>query len=127
MNLELLTFLLYVIFATSTTVFVGWVLYKNGAVFLRRIFQSIPHVVEPVNKLLLLGFYLINIGFVLVFFTQQSTAIQTALDVLDFLSCKLGTVYLILGGMHLFNLLIFMVIEKRLSSSTMAILSNPDT
>ncbi len=114
MNLELLTFLLYIFIAANTTIFVGQALYKNGAVFLERIFQSLPHVVGPVNKLLLLGFYLVNLGFVLAFFTQKTGNVGTALECLEFLSSKLGIVYLLLGGMHSFNLLIFVVIEKRL-------------
>lgn len=114
MDLEIIIFIVYLLIATSTTIIVGQTLYTNGAVFLERIFRSSLHVVQPLNKMLLVGFYLMNIGFVLAFFTQKSTAIHSIGGGLEFLSTKLGIVYMVLGGMHLFNLFLFMTIEKRL-------------
>jgi len=115
MNLEIATFLLYLIIAASTTIIVGQSLYRNGVAFLERIFMSTPHIVQPLNKMLLVGFYLVNLGSVLAFFTQKTTAIYSAGDCIEFLSTKLGIVYLLLGGMHLFNLLLFVAIEKRIN------------
>ena len=118
MNLEILTFLLYLTIAGNTTILLGQALFKNGAVFLTRIFQSTPHLVDPINKLLLVGFYLINLGLVLAFFTQKTTVISDYAQSLEFLSNKLGIVYLLLGGMHIFNLLVFITIEKRINSAS---------
>ncbi len=118
LDLELLTFILYVFIAANTTIFVGQTLYNNGYFFLERIFRSVPHLVHPINKLLLLGFYLVNLGFVLVFFTLKTEANTSLLQCLEFLSVKLGIVYLILGAMHLFNLTVFILVEKHLTKKS---------
>ena len=118
MNLEFITFVLYLTIAASTTIIVGQSLYRNGAVFLERIFRSSPQIVQPLNKMLLVGFYLMNLGFVLAFFTQKTAAILSIGACVEFLSTKLGIVYLLLGVMHLFNLFLFITIEKRLNKET---------
>ena len=115
MNLNTLTFILYVLIAANTTIFVGRALYVNGEVFLERIFASMPKVIKPLNKILLIGFYLINLGFILAFFSQKNDIVSGA-QCLNFLTTKLGIVYLLLGTMHLFNILVFMEIESRINS-----------
>ncbi len=116
MNLSLISFVLYLIVAGNTTFFLGRSLYTNGEYFLVSIFVSKPEIVQPLNKVLLAGFYLINLGFVLLFFTQQRN-ISGFISCLEFLSEKLGMVYLILGSMHLFNILLFITIEKKYTNS----------
>ena len=118
MDWELITFILYVVIAASTTIIVGQTLYNNGYYFLKRIFRTVPHLVHPINKLLLVGFYLVNLGFVLVFFTLKTVSITSVLQSLEFLSIKLGTVYLILGIMHCFNITVFIIIEKHLTKKS---------
>jgi len=118
MNWELITFICYSLTATSTTILLGQVLYHNGAVFLERIFISKAHLVGSINKLLLLSFYLVNLGFVFVFFSQKPQILD-GLTCFEFLASKLGMVYLVLGAMHLFNLLSFVLIEQYLSKKVL--------
>lgn len=75
-----------------------------------------PRVIKPLNKILLLGFYLINLGFILAFFSQKND-IASGIQCLNFLTTKLGIVYLLLGTMHLFNVLVFMEIENKINSA----------
>jgi hypothetical protein len=110
MELNLLTFLLYLLVAVNTTYFLGKSLYTHGEVFLDSIFVK-SEIVKPLNKVLLMGFYLINIGFVLIFFTQGHE-INSLKESIEILADKLGIVYLVLGGMHLFNVLLFIHLEK---------------
>ena len=111
MNLSLICFVLYLVVAGNTTYFLGRSLYSNGEYFLVAIFASRHAIVQPLNKVLLAGFYLVNVGFVLLFFTQRND-LSGFLPCLEFLSEKLGMVYLVLGSMHIFNILLFMTIEK---------------
>lgn len=116
MNMELLNFVLYLLIASGTTLLLGQQLYDNGEVFLGQIFKSATHLIVPVNKLLLVGFYLVNLGMVFVFFTQKDAPVRSLLQLIEFLSTKLGIVYLVLGSMHFFNLLVFKIIEKKLNN-----------
>lgn len=113
MSLDYLTFILYALIAVSATILLGRILYMNGVFFLARIFRTQPNWVFPINTLLLIGFYLVNLGFVFVCFSQKQE-ITTFLQVLEFLSTRLGTVYFLLGGMHLFNILVLIIIERNL-------------
>jgi len=123
MNLDYLTFILYTVIAVSTTMLLGRILYRNGVFFLARIFRTQPNWVFPINTLLLIGFYLVNLGFVFVYFSQKQD-ITTSLQVIEFLSTRLGTGYLLLGSMHLFNILVLIIIERNLEGSSTSIVSS---
>jgi cytochrome c biogenesis protein CcdA len=61
---------------------------------------------DSINHLLVVGFYLVNIGFVTLAlkYGAKATDAQTALEIL---STKVGLVLVVLGAMHFFNLLVF--------------------
>ena len=58
------TYLAYVTVSLAITVWVGRSLHGNGRIFLVENFQGRERLADSVNHLLLVGFYLINIGFV---------------------------------------------------------------
>ena len=63
MNYIILTYLLYLVITISLTVWVARTLFKNGAIFLIDIFHGNKELADSVNNLLLVGFYLVNIGY----------------------------------------------------------------
>ena len=67
---------------------------------------------DSINHLLVVGFYLINIGFVTLALKYGDKAVdaQTALEIL---SSKVGFVLVVLGAMHFFNLLVFSKMRRR--------------
>lgn len=61
---------------------------------------------DAVNHLLVVGFYLINVGFIA--FTLRCGDKPTDLQsMIELLSTKLGVVLLVLGAMHFFNMFNF--------------------
>jgi len=58
------TYLVYVAVSIAVTIWVGGSLHRNGRVFLVANFHAQEKLADSVNHLLLVGFYLINIGFV---------------------------------------------------------------
>jgi hypothetical protein len=64
MNETVITYTLYLILAVSMTVWVARTLHKNGRIFLVDCFHGNTDLADSVNHLLLVGFYLMNIGFV---------------------------------------------------------------
>jgi hypothetical protein len=81
---------------------VGQTLYRNGAVFLRDVFEGEDRV-NAVNRLLLVGFYLVNVGFVLLT-SSIGTGATTVAEGAQNLTMKLGAVAMLLGVMHVVNL-----------------------
>jgi hypothetical protein len=75
-------------------------------VFLVDVFHGNEKLADAVNHLPVVGFYLINLGFVsLVLMTGGELA--TVREVVELLSRKLGLILLILGFLHLFNIFVF--------------------
>ena len=118
MNATITTYALYLILAIAMTIWVARTLHKNGRIFLVECFQGNTELADSVNHLLVVGFYLINIGFVSLYLKTRET-IDGAQGVFEVLSGKMGIVLLALGVMHFFNLLIFARLRKRGQLATM--------
>lgn len=112
MNETTLSYALYLALAIAMTIWVARTLHKNGRIFLVECFHGNTELADSVNHLLVVGFYLINIGFVSLYL-KTTEKIVGAQGVFEALSGKMGVVLLVLGGMHFFNLLVFARMRKR--------------
>jgi hypothetical protein len=121
-----ITYAVYLLISINLTIWVARTLHKRGAIFLVDAFHGHAELAASVNHLLVVGFYLINIGFV-------SLALKTGADIgnpraaIELLSDKLGYVMLILGGMHFFNLFVFSRIRSRANAGPRRPPFNPGT
>jgi hypothetical protein len=106
------TYLVYVAVSVILTVWVAQTLHKNGRVFLVEVFGGNESLADSVNHLLVVGFYLINFGYVSLAL-KMSVYPENAAMSIEALSWKIGLVLLVLGGMHFFNLLLFNRIHRR--------------
>ena len=112
MNHHILTYLTYLPFSILLTIWVGKTLFKNGRPFLLDIFHGDTVLADAVNKLLLVGFYLINIGYAVITLRVLSS-IDNPQEMIETLSKKIGAIILILGAMHFFNLYVLYKMRKR--------------
>ena len=115
MTIGLSTYLIYLALSIALTVWVGRTLHKNGRVFLVDVFHGNEALADSVNHLLVVGFYLINFGYVSLAL-KLGYIIETAEQSVEALSVKIGMVLLVLGGMHLFNLFVFSRMRRRTNS-----------
>lgn len=104
----------YIIFLAAIsfiTVKVGWVFYKNGEVYIKMLLPNEIHLVQSINKLLLVGYYLLNLGYaaVTLSFWEQ---IMTITQLCSVLFLKTGTIILFLALMHYFNLFWLLVYSR---------------
>ena len=114
MTIEITTYLLYLSISIALTIWVGRTLFKNGRVFLVDVFHGNESLADSVNHLLVVGFYLINFGYVSLAL-KLGYDVATAREGIEALSVKVGMVLLVLGAMHFFNLLIFSRMRRRAS------------
>ena len=112
MNIEIATYLLYLTISIALTIWVAHTLHKNGRIFLVDVFHGNEPLADSVNHLLVVGFYLINLGYVSLAL-KLGYEIASAKESIEALSVKVGTVLLVLGGMHFFNLFIFSRMRRR--------------
>jgi hypothetical protein len=101
----------YAVISVGLTVWLARTLFRNGAVFLEEVFADQPRMAEAVNRLLVVGFYLLNLGYASLLL--KANASTTAVEAVEVLSSKLGFLLLSLGGMHFANLLVFHRIRRR--------------
>lgn len=102
----------YLVLSIGLTIWVARTLAKNGRVFLVDMFLGHTELADSVNHLLVVGFYLINIGYVTLAlkYGDKPTDLPSAIETL---STKVGLVLLVLGVMHFFNLYIFSRMRRR--------------
>ncbi len=112
MNATVTTYGLYLIIALPLTIWVARNLFNNGRIFLVECFHGNEALADSVNRLLVVGFYLINFGFVALYL-RVAEEVQQVRGIFEALSAKLGVVLLVLGAMHFFNLLVFTRMRKR--------------
>jgi len=106
------TYLTYLAISVALTVWVAKTLHRNGRIFLVDAFGGNEALADSVNHLLVVGFYLINVGYVALALKEDRTP-QNLQGVLETLSGKVGVVLLVLGAMHFFNLLVFSRMRKK--------------
>jgi hypothetical protein len=112
MNIVVSTYLVYLAISIALTIWVAHTLHKHGRIFLVDVFHGNEALADSVNHLLVVGFYLINFGYV-------SLALKLGYDItsaqqgIEALSVKIGMVLIVLGGMHFFNLFVFSRMRKR--------------
>ena len=112
MNYLVITYLLYLAISIALTVWVARTLHRNGRIFLVDAFQGNEPLADSINHLLVVGFYLINVGFVTLALKYGDRA-EDLQQLVEVLSTKVGLVLLILGAMHFFNLIAFGRIRRR--------------
>src|ERR1700681_2686719 len=105
------TYLAYLAISLALTVWVARTLHKNGRIFLVDSFLGNEPLADSVNHLLVVGFYLINIGYVTLAL-KYSAAGANAQEGVETLSTKVGLVPLGLGAMRFFNLAVFTRMRK---------------
>lgn len=104
--------IIYLLISVAVTVWVARTLHKHGRIFLVDAFHGNEQLADSVNHLLVVGFYLVNLGCVTLA-VKYGTRPADLPELLEAVCSKEGVVLLILGGMHFFNIYIFNQMRKR--------------
>ncbi|GAB3594342.1 hypothetical protein GCM10027446_18020 [Angustibacter peucedani] len=105
MDPVLVSYVAYSAVSIALTAWVARTLFRNGALFLVDVFDGDEKMARAVNHLLVVGFWLINLGYV-AFALKIGDAVPDARSAVEALSRKLGGVLLVLGAMHFGNLFV---------------------
>ena len=105
-------YLVYFSTSLTLTVWVAQTLHRNGRVFLVDAFNGNEPLADSVNHLLVVGFYLINIGYVARALKADHRPFDLA-STIELFFAKVGLVLLVLGVMHFFNLFVFSRMRRR--------------
>ncbi|MFD7914084.1 hypothetical protein ACFV30_25700 [Streptomyces sp. NPDC059752] len=112
MDLTVVAYVIYLLISIALTIWVARTLSRNGRVFIGDVLHGNEKLADAVNQLLVVGFYLVNIGFVTLYL-RSSEEVQTPRALFEALSVKLGVVLLVLGVMHLGNVWVLNKMRRR--------------
>jgi hypothetical protein len=112
MDLRLTDYVVYLVASVLLTVWVGNSLFRNGRPFLVSVFQE-AGLADSVNRLLVVGFYLVNFGAAALLINAGGTPGSLA-DMVQETVTRIGVVLLVLGCMHFFNMFLFKMIRRPL-------------
>lgn len=97
--------LVYAAASIGLTYCLARTLFKHGAVFLGTVFKETPELAHSVNVLLVVGFYMLNLGYAALLLRPGSFATTaTAVSASAYLVNKLGVLLVSLGVIHFVNM-----------------------
>ncbi|MFB6962048.1 hypothetical protein ACFCYB_34960 [Streptomyces sp. NPDC056309] len=112
MDRTVIAYVIYLLVSIALTVWVARTLSRNGRIFLADVLHGDDKLADAVNHLLVVGFYLVNLGFVALYLSGDRSIDDTR-GIFEALSTKLGVVLLVLGVMHLVNVYVLNRIRRR--------------
>jgi hypothetical protein len=106
------SYAVYLAVSVAVTVWVARTLHRNGRPFLIDAFHGNSAMADSVNHLLVVGFYLINVGYVTLALRTTAHVADTR-TAIELVCHKIGLVLIVLGGMHFLNLYVFNRLRQR--------------
>ncbi len=104
MTYNTLSYIIYAPITIYITVVVGYQCYKNGLVYVQSIFKD-EKISEAINKILLIGYYLTNIGYAITTIKGWKSITNTY-QLISELSSQIASIILILAAMHYMNIIV---------------------
>ena len=107
-------YLVYLAVSITLVVWLARTLFRNGAVFLEDVFDD-HRMAAAVNRLLVIGFYMLNLGYAALLLKSDSAA--NSVEAFEVLGTKLGVLLVSLAVLHFVNMYVFYWIRRRAGTS----------
>jgi len=109
MNYNILGYIIYLLFTFTVILYVGQLCYRNGKIYSLRVFKGDEELTEKTNRILLVCYYLFNLGYcLLVIYSWQS--LTNWRECIETVALKAGAILISLGILHLSNMGIILYI-----------------
>lgn len=109
--MNLIAYLIYLLVTYTITVHVGRTFYRNGRVYILDMLKHDEPLTDQVNKVLLTGYYLLNIGFATIKLTGWQP-IDTLSEMVEVLSQMIGQIVLLIAILHYLNMTVILLWDK---------------
>jgi hypothetical protein len=107
----IVVYAVYVVIATTLTAWLARTLFRSGVAFLHDVFAEREELADAVNRLLVVGFYMLNLGYAL--YILRAARGLDAFEAVQFLVNRLAILLVTLAGMHFLNVFVFWRIRSR--------------
>lgn len=111
MNYNILAYIIFLVVIIFIIVYVGRYFYSNGRVFIIALFNGHAALADQVNKLLLMAYYLFNIGYAFLKLKQWQKIDNTE-SLFSSLATNIGLLIFILALIHYVNMLVIYLLSK---------------
>lgn len=115
----------YAVVAIILTAWLARMLFANGGVFLQDVFGDKPGLAEAVNRLLVVGFYMLNLGYA--FYVLRAGRDLDAFGAVQFLVNRLAVLLVTLAVIHFVNVFVFWQIRGRTERRQLPVPVAPQT
>lgn len=105
MNYNIIGYLLFLAIITFIVIKVGKICYDNGNIFVAGLIPDHKELCQQLNKILLIAYYLVNIGFSATTLIQWKKIISI-IQLIEIISIKTAIIITILSILHYLNLFI---------------------
>lgn len=113
--LNLLAYTIYLLITYLITVRVGWILYRNGRIYLLALLNGDNVLTDSINRVLLVGYYLLNLGYAALIISRWQT-VENLLSLVESIVWMTGRIVLSLGLVHYLNMAVIYAIGFRRKS-----------
>lgn len=111
MSYNILAYIIYALITIYIIIWVGRQFHRNGRVFILSLFEQRENITDTTNNLLLMGYYLFNIGYAVLQFSFW-VEVPNVETMLSSIAGKTGMLILILAGLHYNNMIIIYILSK---------------
>lgn len=103
MNFNILGYIIFLIITIYIIIVVGKICYRNGNIFVLNLIPDHEELCQQINKILLIGYYLVNIGYCAMTLISWST-ISNTIQLAEIISSKTAIIIGILAFLHYLNI-----------------------
>ena len=105
MNLNILSYFIFLMIVIYIIVLVGRVCYRNGNTYVLELLQGHEDLCIRINKILLTGYYLVNIGYAVTTLASWET-VTSVHQLIESIAIKTALIVGLLSLLHYLNIFI---------------------
>lgn len=112
MSFNIIAYSIYLLVTVYVTVVVGYGFHKHGHYLILDLFNGNEPATKAINNMLLVGYYLVNIGYLALSITTWPTLVNWA-DTIGLLFDRVSIILILLGLLHVNNIVWLHILSKR--------------
>ncbi len=109
-----IAYVIYLLLTFFITVYIGLRFYRHGRVYILSLFSGDHKITDSINKILLAGYYLLNLGYVALMLRSWDD-LHSWNDVVTSITSMTGRIILLLAVIHYFNMACILYISRHKS------------
>lgn len=112
-----LAYLIYLLLTYLITVRVGLIFFRNGRIFILSLLQDDAALTDAINRILLVGYYLLNLGYAALMITLWDT-VHNWTELLVSITSMTARIILTLALIHFCNMTGIYIFSKKKETFT---------